>query len=42
MITLTHLEQLATVPVPEPLKTFLHDQLITQPFKHWQPLKLGF
>jgi len=27
MITLTHLEQLATVPVPEPLKTFLHDQL---------------
>jgi hypothetical protein len=32
MITLTHLEQLATVPVPEPLKTFLHDQLITQPF----------
>jgi hypothetical protein len=32
MFTLTHLDQLATVPVSESIKSFLHNQLITQPF----------
>jgi hypothetical protein len=31
MFTLTHLDQLATVPVSESIKSFLHNQLITQP-----------
>jgi len=45
MITLTNIEQLATLPVSAPVRTFLHDQLITQPFgtleaatAAWQPL----